>query len=545
MKTLLALDTEDDSKGHVYCINFFDGVSHNTFFTTDDALGWLCEQKGHIEIWAVNLGYDLNNLFREYFDRLEITYVDSRVISARIVKTQVHFRDTLNHWKLSVEEMGKRIGLAKIKTKDFRNVEYCRRDTEITFRFVKEMKSQYEKIGCELKATIGSTALSYYYSHFGDRPTSDEVFKPHEIEYFKQGYYGGRTEIFFTKPVVGNIQYFDVNSLYPSVMRDFEFPCLEDRKRTKNPDFEKEGMSEIEMDAPEMVVPYLPTKSDKGLIFPCGKLRGFYTHFEIREAVKLGYKINRLRNSVVFERSYRPFVAFVETLYDMRLKAQKIGDQLMSDTCKLIPNNLYGKFGQGNEFNKLIPFDPTKKNQGEGVVFGNLLLKKIKGKYPKHSNAIWACYTTAYARHRLYAGLVRVASNGGLLIYCDTDSVIFESEKRIIEPSNKLGEFKLEGEFRYCHFKLPKLYCLIPKRGKHIFKAKGVPRRYAKDFFKSGGAKYRRPYKLREVLRRNLNPKRTIKLVPNYWAVHRKEMRRTYDKRILLPSGHTTPINLA
>ncbi len=543
MKTYMAFDSEDDSKGRVFCINFFDGDKHTTFFDQKSALEWLCDRPGVLELWAVNLGYDLNNLFQGYLEKLEITYVDSRIISARIIKAQVYFRDTLNHWKMSVEEMGKRIGLPKIKTRNFRNVEYCRRDTEITYRFVMEMKNQYAKIGCNLKATIGSTALEYYYSKFGDRPSDEEVLEFQEIEFCKKGYYGGRTEIFFTKPVVGNIQYFDINSLYPSVMRDFGFPRLDKRKWTKHPDFKKEGMADVEMDCPQNIkIPYLSNRNDKGLIFPVGTFRGIYTYFEIRESIKLGYVVRKTFTALQFEGTCSPFIQFVETLYNMRLKAQKVGDKLLSDSAKLIGNNLYGKFGQGNEFTKLCAIKPGEKV--EGFVFGNLILKKVLGKYPKHSNAVWACYTTAYARHRLYDGLTKVQNNDGLLIYCDTDSVIFESDKRIIEPSDKLGEFKLEGEFRYAHFKLPKLYCLIPKRGKWVFRAKGVPRKRANDFFRTGKASFRRPYKLRETMRRNLSPTRIEKLIPNYWATTQKEIRKTYDKRVVEKTGHTRPITL-
>lgn len=545
MKTYMALDTEDDSRGNVYCINFYDGKKHHTFMTQESALEWLTEQKGHIEIWCVNLGYDLNNLFKNYLEKLEIIYVGTRIISSRIVGAQVYFRDTLNHWKLSVAEIGKRLGIYKIRTRSFKNVEYCQRDTLITYKFVMEMKEKYEAIGCTLKATIGSTALEYYYNKFGDRPSQSEILSTKEIEFIKKGYYGGRTEIFFGKPVSGNIQYFDINSLYPSVMRDFTYPRLDSRRWVKSPNFENEGMAEVTVQSStDIRIPYLPCRSERsGLLFPIGKFRGVYTYYELRNAQELGYRINKVHKALEFDKKFRPFVQFIETLYEMRLQAQKNGDELLSDSAKLIMNNLYGKFGQGNEFTKLMPINDFKKY--EGVVYGNLILTKRKGNYPKHANGIWACYTTAYARDRLYRGLVEIESNGGLLIYCDTDSIIFESDRRIIKPSNQLGEFKLEGEFRYAHFKLPKLYCLIPRaRGKWIYRAKGVRRNRASEFFRTGKAEFKRPNKLRECLRRNLNPKRLHKLVPNYWEMTKKETRKIYDKRFVQRSGHTIAVTL-
>lgn len=538
------MDTEDDSKGNVFCINFYDGSTHTTFMgcnVQQKAIEWLhTRSRDSVEIWAVNLAYDLNNLFKGHFTQLEIIYADTRVITARLLKTKIFFKDTLNHWKLSVKEMGKRIGLHKIETKDFKNVEYCRRDTEICYHFVKHMEKNYQTIGCELKATIGSTSLHYFYKNFWDRPKPDEILSQSEIEFLRGGYYGGRTEIFFTKPVSGFIWYFDVNSLYPSVMRDFHFPKLCDRLSVF--DLIYEGMAEVDIYCSTISIPYLPYRiNNKGIIFPQGKLHGTYTYFEIREALKLGYKVLKVYKAITFTKTCQPFKKFVDTLYDWRLKAQADKDELLSQAAKDISNNLYGKFAQKNVFTKLVPYNRFKD---QGTIYGDMLLKKTTGKYPKHTNIIWACYTTAYARHRLYEYLVKVGLGNGLLIYCDTDSIIFENSSQIFTPSQNLGELKLEkgSPFRYAHFKLPKLYCLKPRFGKWTYKSKGVRRDRASEFFRTGRTRFKRPYKLRESLRRNLSPKKTYEIIPNYWEFTIKEARHRYDKRIVSRSGHTSPI---
>jgi hypothetical protein len=48
-------DTEDDSQGKVYWVDFFNGVQHYSFDNSDRALEWLMMQEG--EFWAVNLEY--------------------------------------------------------------------------------------------------------------------------------------------------------------------------------------------------------------------------------------------------------------------------------------------------------------------------------------------------------------------------------------------------------------------------------------------------------------------------------------------------------
>lgn len=545
---LWTLDTEDNSKGHVHIVNFYNGDEHFTFTDKDggdpvkEAILWLISEPRDIQVWCVNLQYDLINLFRDSMDVLDITFVKGRIITARILDTKIYFKDTLNHWKISVEEMGNRIGLKKIKTASFNNVTYCRRDTEITWKFVRTMQLHYEGIGAKLKSTIGSTALDYYYSHYGQR---SKKMKNSHIEFCMKGYYGGRTEIFFNRPIEGSIFYFDCNSLYPTAMLE-KFPTLTRPKFVKRPDFSKEGMVDVELSCRGLSVPYLPLRTDKGqLIFPIGHFRGVYTYFEIREAKKLGYKIKKILKALEFSSTIYPFTEFVNDCYAKRLEAQAVNDSMLSDCYKLLMNNLYGKFGQGREYQKLVPFNGRNKSNGD-TVFQNLVLKNIDSGFPRHTNGVWACYTTAYARHILYQKLIEVEKQGGLLIYCDTDSVIFEHRTQIFKDSKLLGEMKKEGDFKYAHFKLPKLYSLV-ERGRlsrKIFRAKGVPRNVAEDFFNSGRASFKRPYKLKETLRRNLSPKRTVPLVANYWDLTTKEIRQKYDKRIVLKSGHTRPIEL-
>lgn len=547
-KQIWAMDTEDDSCGHVKLINFYNGREHFTFEKQSEAMEWLCQRKGHLEIWCVNLQYDLINLFKDKLSTLKISFVGSRIISASLKNHSLQFRDTLNHWKISAKEMGKRIGLEKLeddlfdgKTKITKRKlkNRCRRDTEITYKFVMSMKEKYESIGCELKMTIGATSLAKFYKDFGVRPKKPIDKK--QLEFCFKGYYGGRTEIFFNRPVVGNIYYFDINSLYPSCMRNV-FPNPESGHWTKYPNFEKEGMSEITVKTPNLKIPYLPFRESQSgrLLFPCGTFRGTYTFFEIREALKIGYKILKVHRTLQFRNTGHYFRDFVESFYEKRLEAQAKGDLLQSDSFKLIPNNLYGKFAQRNKHESLIPYDKKELKNGD-MIYGNMVLRVEQGEYPKHTNGIWSAYTTAYGRHNLYERFNEVEQNGGLLIYGDTDSIIFESDKPIFKDSKELGALKLEGRFDYAHFKLPKVY-VLREQSRSYYKAKGVPKSCASDFFEKHRAEFRRPYKIKETLRRNLSPKRKIPLIMNFWDLTSKELKKKYDKRKVLKSGHTKPL---
>jgi len=411
------------------------------------------------------------------------------------------------------------------------------------------MMNKYQEIGAEPKTTIAATTLAYFEKNFYGKKITHN-FTQEQIDFFHEGYYGGRTEIFFNKPVAGNIYYSDINSLYPYCLKKGTFPQLEHFYETKKPDFSLHGAADVNIQAPWMRIPYLPCRFDGKLVFPTGRFRGVYTYFELREAIRLGYKIERCHRAIEFPGSFNPFINFIDSIYSERLKAQKQKDELMSLVFKAFGNFAYGKYAQKNETVELVPtieLDTSKLETGTIILGGELALVKKKIDYPRYANCIWACYTTAYARHELYErGLLRVENTkGARLLYCDTDSVIYENKTQIIPHSKELGEFKLEGVFKYAHFKLPKLYKLVPKSNKpHIYKAKGVPSRAAKRFFINNSATYKKPNKLRETLRRNLNKSDKYKLIPNYWEVTQKEISSKYEKRVVLRSGRTKPLTL-
>lgn len=583
---LWTFDTEDDSKGTPYLWNFYDvkNHKHHTFIDALDALDFALSQRG-ATYWAVNLEYDINNLFRGHFNLLAYTFAGSRLLACDVLdldgkkSDKIKFYDTMNHWQFSVKQMGLRIGLEKMefahdginpftmkgkKGKKLQKLakKYCRRDTEITGKFVAQMIDVYKIIGCEIKMTVASTTMAFFERHYNGRMVNP--FTEKQIDFFHEGYYGGRTEIFYNKPVRGKIFYHDINSLYPHAMSANLYPDLKEFYETKTPNFELEGMAHVQVQAPKgLHVPYLPTKHDGKLVFPLGKFSGVYTYFEIREARKLGYKIGKCFSAIEFTGRVRPFEDFIQETYDKRIIAKNNKDGLMDLAFKNLMNYCYGKFAQGKEITKMVPLESFAKSQKRemrtgDVIFFDLVLTTEMTDYPRYANCIWACYVTAYARHDEFQALTKVHKLKGLLLYCDTDSVVYQAKKQLLEHSEELGKFKLEGKFKYAHFKLPKLYTLLDYEENRTYRTKGVPRvelkngkvvrDIAKEFFETGRASFRKPNKLRETLRRNLSKKRKLgtlpKMIPNYWELRDKSINSKYTKRKVLKSGETTPLIL-
>jgi hypothetical protein len=99
-----------------------------------------------------------------------------------------------------------------------------------------------------------------------------------------------------------------------------------------------------------------------------------------------------------------------------------------------------------------------------------------------------------------------------------------------MQTSLELGDIKKEGQYSSVNFKGNKLYCVDD-----FTKAKGVPRKVAGDFFRTGKAVYRKPNRFRESRRRGLTP--------NVWNEVEKTSNKTYTKRKVLENGLTEPWN--
>ncbi|MBD3196323.1 MAG: hypothetical protein GF317_14790 [Candidatus Lokiarchaeota archaeon] len=529
---LMSIDTEDDSKGNVILIGIYDGSSYYSFENQENAIEFLLSlnPKSNTYIWATNLMYDLVNIFYGYFYLLEIIFNGSNVVCAKLKGTNIYFCDTLNHSKISVKEMGEIIGLKKLEfNPDSKS--YNKRDCEITYNFMKVLDNYYNKLNTSCKFTIASTALDLFRRNY----LSINISKPKDeiIELLKKSYYGGRCEIFNMNKIKGEIYYYDINSLYPYIMLNNLFPNpnhFELYYGDENFSLDNFGVCACEITTTENYLPVLPYKSDSGkLIFPIGTFSGVWALPEIKKAVEKGYKINHIFFHIKYKYADYYFKQYVNDLYSKRLETD---DKYMNMVCKILLNSLYGKFAQGNESYKLVPLSECDGN--ELYCIDNMVFKKIIRDYPVHSNFIWSIYTTSLARLHLFSYLEEVYKKGYKLLYCDTDSIIYEG-KKLFDESNNLGGVKIEGKFSEGMFLLPKMYYLKSKKYE-VYTAKGIPKYLSKDFIEFGKVEFEKPIKLREGLRRNIKP--------NLWVKHLKQNKGIYDKREIIEDGSTFPLTV-
>lgn len=487
--TMVCALTDD---GH----SFFDRSSN----CCEKFLEWILNSETG-PIYAHNLQYDLGNLFGDCLDDFNLRMMpgSSRLLRATW-KTKTFF-DSMNLWPMALKKIGEAFGLVKLKM-DVNSREYVLRDCEIVLKaisFVYDIVNEFD-LG-KVPSTIGGLAVRIW------QTMSDNWFDDSELS--RQAYYGGRVELFArSKP---NIAYVDVNSLYPHGMLGL-FPTSLD-SRTDITGF---GIAEATMQIPTTFVAPLPWRDDEGCnLYPVGKFRGVWTFAEIQNAVNQGGKILKLHQSFGSKDGFPYYRQFITEFYQRRLDSDSEAEKLF---FKLLMNNLYGQLAMKGSLTvsaNLVDSDFNSDGDyiGEETAYGCKKLTEASYPLREFCNCSHAAYVTSYGRLTLFDYLRQVPEDD--LLYCDTDSVIFEKKGKLpFEISDGLGKMKLEGTAPLAIAYAPKAYSvrdfLKPgKKAESVYKAKGVKTisedskgvvtNHAKQFLESGKTEFSQPFKLREA----------------------------------------------
>lgn len=547
----ICFDTEDDSKELLQAgkSGFDKKVTQIAAMTAEgkryynkgnakDFKRWLLQQPEKY-IYALNIQYDLGNLFADSLDELDITLVGGRLIKA--VWGNKIFVDVFNIWPMSVKKLGEAFNLEKLETESMAtDRDYVFRDVEIIRAAMLFAWQFCQPLGIEnLPPTLGGLCVKVWKA-FGGVNCHDSS------ELSRAAYYGGRVELFkvcndatwalndkesvysvFNKsassdvlnfPTTDTVCWTDINSLYPSVMRQ-QFPAEMEDCGSKLP---AHGVARCTVKVPETDLTVLPWRDDDGRIFyPWGKFSGSWTIAELRAAEKRGAKILKVHESMGSDESMQPYSAFVDKLYAARLRSNSDAEKLF---FKLLMNNLYGRLGSGGGIGRTVW--QTEKNKFDGVPFGEKVLVEYQMPLSEETNWGHAAHVTAFGRLALLEFIEQVGTSR--MIYCDTDSCIFDCPDKQIPfaVSAKLGEMKLEGWEKCCVAFAPKMY-----RTGQKYKAKGVPRRLAQQFVNTGRAEFDLPFKVREAIR-FYDRKNSRRL--SVWRKVVKENHQSYDRKKLV-----------
>lgn len=462
-------------------------------------------------VFAHNLGFDLTIVDFWMLSQLlgiTVTYAVLEDLPTFLECSwhgcKITFVDTLNYWRASLALLGKSFGVEKLTMPTRNNPmdqweKYCRRDVEVISAAISGLVDYLTQnnIG-PFALTAPSIAIKAYKHGFMDY----EIFvhdNIQAIELERESYYGGLVSCYYIGDLVGKrVHHYDVNSLYPYCMLG-DFPTklvdvhydISPRQLLKV--MRKHGAAaRVLIRTDDSVYPF---KHRKKLLEVKGTFTTSLCGPELKEALVRDDVI-----SVEYAAEYEMapiFCRFIEHFWAERIRYKKEGAEVKQIFCKLLMNQLYGKFGQrGYEWTELnnraidiiylernLPVPECYKHNGfqPSIMWkqvpwfiigsddpvdvknvGGLVQCRVSMGEHYESVPIIAAYVTAYARSYLHY-LIDIAGKRNVY-YCDTDSLfVTTTGKRALEykgviDNNKIGYLKHEGSYSNCSFYGPKDY---------------------------------------------------------------------------------------
>jgi len=547
LKSFKVFDTEALDWNRLYAIGIYDGKQVLTHISDNESnsafIEWLLNNLNDGDVvYAHNGGkYDFLFLF-QYIQQNKLKIRDIKVIHASVVMLRIEykgkvieFRDSFAILPVSLKNLTIDYNVEHKKLQmdynlginDKRFVEYFKNDLMGLYEVLEQSKELLNSY------TIASATMNNFLKNFYKKKISNYSFKVDEL--FRKGYYGGRVEIF--KMRGENLHYYDVNSLYPSVMYDFEYPLIENNNLEYVNKFIPDalGYYYVKVKVPEdEYIPLLPYKDKEGkLLFPQGTWQAWYYSPELAKAIELGYDVKVLKG-YIFKRTDYIFRDFVSYYYEIK----KHSSGAKKFIAKLMLNSLYGKFGQHRE---LDTFEVSEDSPYMYLPYLNLVRVKTLS-YAKYIHSEIAGLITSYARLRLYSLFERAGKEN--IYYCDTDSIITSKE---LSTSDALGDIKNEDNIKSFIAINPKVYAYITTdNSKIVIKAKGLDAKALKyqDFenalykgdFSAFIFQFERLATFKEV--------KTRKQVKGFGDKLKiiRQMRKHYSKRYILNNFDTKPI---
>lgn len=326
------------------------------------------------------------------------------------------------------------------------------------------------------KMTAGSNALSGFKGTLTKRQFQ-YLFPVLPIEmdsYIRKSYKGGFCYVnpLYKGKDVGEGLVYDVNSMYPWVMRERELPCgvpVPFKGKYEYDPIYKLYVCHIRcmFELKPNMIPTIQVKKsrlfqetewlknsngeDVDLYLTNIDLDLFLEHYNV-------YNIEYI-DGMKFRTQLGTFNQHIDYWMEQKNKAKKDGNATMKNIAKLMLNSLYGKFGTNPETAQKIP------EKIDGIMHYKVSEKEFK----EPIYIPLATFVTAYARARVIDG---AQAAGERFLYADTDSLhILGTEELtgIDIDSYKLGAWDKESVFEKARYLSQKTYI------EYIYNKQGIP----------------------------------------------------------------------
>jgi hypothetical protein len=453
-----------------------------------------------------------------------------------------------SYWLLrdSLKNIGKWIGIEKpwadedrewyatvdIDTLTIRN----RVDCEILYAAILNFEAAILEEGGQLQMTLASTAMHLFRRRYLKQTIATNEWVNNIA---RQSYFASRVEVFNKESSDRN--YFDINSSFPYAMTEpSPGPLIRTYSRLPDQLFKSQSpcfIARASLEVPDSYLPPVPTRREKRVFFPTGKLSGWFTGVDLQLALEEGARITKVWEVLEFEPFY-DLSSYATTLYERRRKSTNDFEKIV---LKLLLNSLYGKFAESP--NKQVLYINPSADKLEKLAQDAMLMPgvwiDILTLPLAHVHVPISTHITSIARRTLYRYLSEVKN----VDYCDTDGF---STSSTLCTGTGLGELKLEkivDELGY--YQHPKFYkqkCLVNGERKTIVKAKGFSlgrdeKRAEMRFdllVNNWEINVERMTRIRENMRNGI-------VCPNERTVWKKLSGDSIGKRFFYPDGNSRP----
>jgi len=342
---------------------------------------------------------------------------------------------------------------------DQKGMELVKDDTIKLYEILKIAFNEFRSMNLSFGYSLPNMAFQNFKKLFlKDR----ELIFPEDKDYIEnilQAYRGGFVNVFELGKFDHIVDY-DINSLYPYVMKNHKLPIA----------YEKE-LHNITLDQ------YLKLKENHYIIANVD----FSLDVDISMIVKrINNKLYSIKSGNVwihepeidylienkaqikfntvylYKYSYDLFNEYIDMFYN--IKKNSNGNKARKTIAKLFLNSLYGKFGQHKSHTEYIPLNDNEimdlqepirmieiEPDGKRIIttnYGEFLTRKKEEKVsyaPEIAGSI-----TAYARMKLYEYIKKAGFEN--VVYCDTDSIHCKGHYLDQYISEDLGMLKIEKE---------------------------------------------------------------------------------------------------
>jgi len=487
---VLDLETDPFEYGrmiHPFLAGFYDGSAFTSYWSADCVdrmVAYLNTQNEPLTIYAHNGGRFDWFYFIKHIHR-EVRIVNSRIIQAWLGKHELRDSFAIMPFPLAAYKKTP-IDYNKMSANNRESnreeiTSYLRDDCLDLYTLVTAFITEF---GPAL--TIGAASMKQL-KRFHKFTTGNQEY---DEKFRKDFYFGGRNQVFQAGIIQGPIKVYDVNSMYPDVMRRCLHPVSVGIYRS----------SKIEANTAFITVEgwndgaFPQRQKDHSLDFTV-EYGTFHTSIHEFEAA-LETKTFRPKK-IIETRGFSEritFAEFVDHFYNARLAAKASGDVIHTLFYKFVMNSGYGKFAQNPEnycdyfitsFEDRPPTwhecdkacdEDCRKRWSPSFISGNDYIIWSKPLAELHYfNIATGASITGAARAMLLKGLYHAVDP----MYVDTDSIIcrgldshrsrdsfshlgnLDNQTGITIDEHALGAWKLEAEGTHAAICGKKLYAIF------------------------------------------------------------------------------------